>query len=222
LAIVKGNLQTCQRYIVRAKHIDAGGELGSSLLLAAQRFGSAEESVIVSSVVYSGGDMNLEDASGSILVCAGDCVIRGRISHCLVIAGGSVTCQKDASYCRILAGGSIAYPPKARLRGAVIQENQSKPLGFVRFIPLSRLGITLDATGPLTVKEAERDNLFHKAGLRAGDRIVSVNGCAMKSSEALRQTIRSLVAMEGEGVFEIRRGQRSISIPIDLRAALPE
>jgi len=73
------------------------------------------------------------------------------------------------------------------------------------------------AGGALRVKEAEKGKPFAVAGIRADDIVAAIDGTAVKYAEAFRRLLRAKLAVEGEMIFQVRRGEEVLDIPVEHR-----
>ena len=117
-----------------------------------------------------------------------------------------------------LAGGVVQGPPKKRVRASRLESKVCDALGPVRFFEPSRYGIAVAPDkGGVRVKAADREKPLGKAGLRAGDLVLALDGTPADSPESFRRLLRRRVAEGGEAVFRVRRGGKEAEV----RATLP-
>ncbi|HKI30856.1 MAG TPA: PDZ domain-containing protein [Gemmataceae bacterium] len=94
-------------------------------------------------------------------------------------------------------------------------EKEAKPLGFVTFFDPAVVGIKVaTAEGGVRVKEAEKGKLFAIAGLGADDLVTAIDSTAVKDAAAFCRLLRAKLAVDGEMVFKVRRGDKVSDIAV--------
>jgi S1-C subfamily serine protease len=64
------------------------------------------------------------------------------------------------------------------------------------------------------IKEADKAKPFALAGLRADDLVLALAGEAVKNTDAFRRQLRAKLAVGGEIVFTVRRGDKTVEVPV--------
>lgn len=110
---------------VRWHDRDAGSQVilstGSVRMLSSQATG----------VIFARGSVEIENvANRLVLVSCDDVVLKGRAVECLVIARGRVTALSGIYGGRVVSGKCVVCDG---MRGGAISENDSNPLGFIRW-----------------------------------------------------------------------------------------
>ena len=204
-------------FAARARAIDLGVPAIYSLFLSSDRFRAVAGSHLVDSGVFSNGSIDVDNVARSIFVCDGDCVVRNCATNCLFITRGTFECRENLVDCTVIAGGNVSVNPR-NVRNTTIKPNEPKPLGFVKFFDVSRLGLTLDPSGAaVRVKEIKGDSTLSTAGLRPGDVLAAVDGKDVTSGESFRRAIRPFFATEGQTILRVRRDGRELSLPVNFR-----
>jgi hypothetical protein len=203
------------RFVVRAEEIEGGDDFGGSFVTSSGRVGRHR---ISRSVLFAGGSVELAGVSNSLIVCDGDFTATS-IEDSLIIARGDVRPLIDVKDSRIITGGSVR-PLVKRLLGepainSKVKEKETNPLGFVTFFDPAKVGIKVEkADGGLRVKEAGKDKPFARAGLRADDFVVAVDGDTVKDPEVFRRLLRAKLAVEGELLLKVRRGEQTLELRV--------
>src|SRR5262249_42636349 len=105
---------------------------------------------------------------------------------------------------------------------SVVQEGQAMPLGFVRFFDPAHEGIAVEAADKaVRIKEVQLGKPFARAGLRAGDVLLTLDGAEVGSGETFRKTLRKLMAEGTEATFRVRRADRVLDLPVRFAADKP-
>jgi hypothetical protein len=171
----------------------------------------------VSAVLLSKGSVQADHFVNALVLCDGDLEVRGGVYHSLLIARGTVKCYgKDDSFglnrvveSVILSGSTVAVPDEAKRTQTknvwgravkwanVILENQSHPLGLVRFFELSQAGVEV-AAAPKGVRITRLVPLtaFGRSDLRLGDVVTAVGGEVVSSADSFRRLLRRWDAEE--------------------------
>jgi S1-C subfamily serine protease len=125
---------------------------------------------------------------------------------------GSAQAAKD---CRIITSGRVRFSDRKMASRTATKEKESKPLSFMIFLDPSQAGITVEAgKGGLRVKEVKPGQRFRRAGLKAGDQLVSVDGQAVTSPEGFCRALRGKVAQGGPFPLKVRRGGRLLDLVV--------
>lgn len=87
--------------------------------------------------IFAGGNAEIFMGAGDALVVAcGDVSVKGRFIGSLIIAKGKVTCRDYMEGCHIISGSTVTLAKsrgKDLVENCVISENDSNPLGFIRW-----------------------------------------------------------------------------------------
>jgi S1-C subfamily serine protease len=103
--------------------------------------------------------------------------------------------------------------PTSRL----IQSNEPKPLGFVRWFEPEKLGLVVEANaGSLRVVRVDNEKLLGKCGFRRGDVIVDVGGVKVDTPAAFRKQLLKASLHEEDSVA-VRRGDEVLRLDVDFR-----
>ena len=167
--------------------------------------------ILIDCAVFACGSIHLREVDRSIIVSDGDVTIDKLAGFCIIIARGKVCCGVDQVNCHIISGKTV----KCKIpSGNTIEENCPTPLGFQFFDP-TREGITVEtADNSVRVTKLTEGKLFRKAGVRTGDRITTVNGKAVKTTEAFRKVLRKHFAWEEAMTFRVLRDGKSLEIAV--------
>jgi hypothetical protein len=204
------------RFVVRAEEIHTDVGKLASLLAASSRLKTPN---VDRSVLFAGGSVEVRGTLGnSLVVCDGD-FTAGEIDNSLVIARGDIRYWHRVSNSRLITGGSVRQLAQRFVGEPVIdtkiKEKETNPLGFVTFFDPAKVGITVEkADSGLRVKEAAKDKPFARAGLHADDLLTAVEGEAVKDPEVFRRLLRAKLAVEGEMVLKVRRGERTLELRV--------
>jgi S1-C subfamily serine protease len=99
-----------------------------------------------------------------------------------------------------------------------IKEKESNPLNFITFFELRRVGLEVKAAdGAVRVSAVAAGKACEKAGVKAGDTILEVNGKKPADAEALRRLLRDALAV-GDAAVKLQRGNDTLTVKL----ALPE
>jgi hypothetical protein len=125
------------------------------------------------SVVFVDGNLNVEVIGNSVVFCTGT-VRSGGIDNSVIFAGGTIECDG-----RFQTGANFLHPKDTTVMPS-----------FRRFQPAqmgTEIQIVKDQVQLVSVRA---DTPFGKAGGRAGDRVLSVNGEAVGSTDHLNRLLR--------------------------------
>jgi hypothetical protein len=180
------------------------------------------------SLILATGDVTSgDDIHGSVVICDGDVTVARNVGRSLVIARGNIKidCLQPSS--TLIAVGSITvtqpnevnpFNPVPKGFETVVQEKEPNPLGFITFFELSRVGLEVKvADGAVRVSAVAAGKTCEKAGVKAGDTILEVNGKKPADAEALRRLLRDALAV-GDAAVKLQRGNDTLTIKL----ALPE
>jgi hypothetical protein len=212
------------KVVVRAEEIEAGYST-RDLFVAAGPLRSGTDNLthhcyLTTCVVLSGGSVAVENASGSLVVCDGD-FTASTISKCLIVARGDVRVV-HARDCRIIASGSVQFGTSTGNKNTDVKEKQANPLGFVKWFDPASVGVVVEkAEGGVKVKQADEGKPFARAGLRAGDLVVSADAKTIDSPETFRRLLRARVVMGDEMTLEVRRDGKPVKLTVDLSPPEP-
>jgi hypothetical protein len=84
--------------------------------------------------IFAGGTVELKGGclDSLLIVSCGDVTLKCDVRRSLIIARGTVTCTDPVIDSRIISGKSVVYN-KTNARNCIITENESNPLGFIRW-----------------------------------------------------------------------------------------
>lgn len=197
--------------------------------------GDNPEMNVVHCIVLAGDAVEMPWVTRSVIVCDGDCRIKGNMVNSLVIARGNVVVEGryannsvivsggnvvveagDATNSVIVSGGKVRFAKNTSVTRCVLREDEPNPLGMVRFFDPARAGLEVDAdnkTG-VVVKKADADKPFGRGGLKSGDELVAIDGTAVASPEVFRRLLRRKLAEGKEAVFHVRRQGKTLDLKI--------
>jgi len=202
------------RIVVRAEVIERDMNTYDSLIAVS---GQIRAISVSRSVIVAGGSIEVSSSDSSIFVCDGDFKERSRLDNCLVIARGNVKCDQDVTNCRIFAGGRCSLGAGARSIGSLVTENETNPLGFVKFFNPGQIGITVENRDVgLRVNNTPRDKAFGLAGIRRGDVILALDGKELNDAEAFRRLLRPKLFENQNTLFRVRRAKATFEIKVRL------
>jgi hypothetical protein len=193
------------------------------------------------SLILTNGSLETAGPLGSVIICDGDVRLKGA-TRSLIIARGDIKIDK-ASGCSFVAGGKVSLgeippmpvlkgdpnDPEVRVRwGAYLaefepvrvwyEEKNANPLKFITFFELHRVGIEAKVEGGALVLSAVKgDSVAGRAGLKAGDVVLSAGSAKPSDPEALRRALRDALAV-GEAKVQVRRAGATV----EAKFALPE
>jgi S1-C subfamily serine protease len=167
------------------------------------------------------GDVTAETAMNSVvIVCDGDVTLTDHFTtRSLVVARGNITLSQGAWSSTLIAGGKVTLGEKRPpVRGweNVIKENESNPLGYIKFFELSTVGVEAKLADTSVKVTAVADGKpFAKAGVKVGDAIAGVNGKKPESAESLRRLLRDALAV-GDATLTLKRGDKTETVTVTL------
>jgi hypothetical protein len=194
--------------------------------------------VILNCVIVSRGDVSAGSSiSGSGVFANGHVKSKGEILRCLIISDGDVVAALTIRDTMIIARGNIEFghardatliaggkviPPPHYPAGAEkslnvnIQENVTKPLGFITFFELSTVGVEVTvADKAVKVAAIEKGKPFDHAGVWVGDIIAEVNGKKPNSAESLRRLLRDALAID-DATVKLQRRDKTETVKVSL------
>ena len=120
----------------------------------------------------------------------------------------------------VVIGGQDVNYADSLLKSTVIKDVRLVELAC--FFETSDFGVELaqDPEGA-RVKKVVPDTAFSKAGFRAGDRILALNGTKVVSARGLRQSMCREAIESKNGILEVKRGEEVLRIKVRLRRLLP-
>lgn len=235
----KGVLVSAFQIAVQAETVDAVHML-SGLIIS--RGPVDAKTQITSSLVITNGNVTAAGTMMSVIISDGDVKLAGAMRS-LIIARGNI--EIDAARgCYFVAGGKVSVnkippaplvpnnvdDPKVQLRfRAELAEfestqkvdwkaNESKPLGFITFFELHRVGLEAKAAEKVVTLTAVKDkSAAALAGFKVGDVVATVGDKKPADVEALRRALRDALALGDATVTVTRDGK-----PVTLKLALPE
>jgi hypothetical protein len=206
----------------RAEAITGRGFQAELNLVAAA--GDFQAKGLARSVVIAGGNVVLEDAYMSIIVCDGDVEVRrgpGSWKNCLIVARGKV--KSPRFLCCVVR--SEDYFLDAEGKKVVIKEGTADPFGFVKFFELSDVGLRVVEDGErgevvregVRIKDIGKGTPF-SAALQAGDVLTAIDGTKASSKEAFRKLLRKRMARGGPRItFTVLRAGKTMEATIPVK-----
>ncbi len=167
------------------------------------------------SFIFAGGSVEVETMSDTLVVCDGDFTINHVMGSCLVIARGAIRCRSGVADCRLISADRVNDGEANRYSQVAVREKEVNPLGFVKFFDLKHVGLATE-TGEdgLRVKAVDKGSRAARAGLRAGDVLLTADAKKVASAEAFRKLVRGAVA-EGRAVpLTVRRADRDLTLSL--------
>jgi hypothetical protein len=200
------------RFVVRAEAIDTDVGKFTSFLASSV---TAKIQSLDRSVLFAGDSVEVKGGGQFLIVCDGDVTANGYVRDSLIIARGDVHCTDPVINSRIITSGSVHLERGGKLLDTKVKEKERNPLGFVTFFDPAKIGISVEkADGGLRVQEAAKDKPFTRAGVRAGDLVVALDGAAVTDPEVFRRLLRAKVASEGELAVKLRRGEQTLELRV--------
>jgi hypothetical protein len=190
-------------------------------VFAVSRGPVSAKGVIRQSLILATGDVTSgDDMSNSVVICDGDVRVNGNMWVCLVIARGKITVGGRTDASTLIAGETVTTtkPLERVVEGLenIIQEKETKPLGYITFFELSTVGVEVKAAGKAIQVSAVADGKpFAKAGVRVGDVVAEVNGKKPDSPESLRRLLRDALAV-GDATVKLQRGDKTETVKVTL------
>jgi hypothetical protein len=152
------------------------------------------------------------------LVIAREGVLYSKIKDSVILSGGPVRCLNDSPTIEnstIISMKNVDIPKAAKLKDIVIKQDQHDALGPVRFFDPANAGIVVETDkGKLRIKQVHADGIFAKAGLASGDLVLSLDKSPVNSVASFRKHLRKSLAGQQQILFEIRRGEKAMSIGV--------
>jgi hypothetical protein len=194
------------------------GVADSTLVLHGDaRFGTH----VSETLLVTNGSVVADTISRSVVIADGDIQIANSVGNCLLVARGNITVGTGADTSAFYAGGTIQIKELEDHKFHhfnVISARDANPLKFITFFELHRVGIEakVDA-GALVLSAVKGDSVAWRAGLKAGDVVLSAAGAKPADPEALRRALRDALAV-GEAKVQVRRAGATV----EAKFALPE
>ena len=185
------------------------------------RGGVQTKKAIQGSVVLANGDVTaVTGLYDSVIVCDGDVTVTDwDISLSVIVARGNITAKRGATMCDLIAGGKVAVGKNYRVSDPshnVIKENEACAFGFITFFELSTVGVDVKLDDKIVRVTTVKEKMpFATAGIKVGDKIVSVNGKKPESAESLRRLVRDALAI-GDASVVVRRGEKTETLKVSL------
>jgi hypothetical protein len=156
--------------------------------------------------VILGGNSVIAGNCSAIMLADGD--VKAEKLSGIVVTHGSVTC-KSADGAILVARGTINCEI---VRDSVIRQNNPKLLGWARFFEISDAGLEVAAAdGGVKITSIADKQPPQKAGLRAGDVIISLDGAAIKDTEQFRRLLRRSTVQDSSK-FTLRRDGKTLEL----------
>jgi hypothetical protein len=163
-------------------------------------------------VIFAGDAVELSyRVDDSLIVCDGDSTAGAEARNSLIIARGDVWFRDAVKNCRVITSGHVHHAKGKAVTDTKVQENEPKPLGFVRFFDPVQVGLSVETASGVRIKEAGK--AFAGAGLRPDDLVVALNGTDVKDGATFRRLLRGQLATGAELVFKVRRVEAVIRVP---------
>jgi hypothetical protein len=205
------------RQLQRGSYLARGEEIVADVLAQSliATSGNFRASFLGGSAVFAGGSVAVKEVSNSVIICDGEFKARHYVGGCIIIARGPVQCPDKLHNSLIVSLGTVQVPKDTDGKDTLIQEKEPNPLGFVKFFDPARAGIEVrQAEDGVRVKTAFEGKRFARAGLKAGDLIAALDGEAIKDPESFRRLLRRKLAEGGASKLKVRRGEKTLEIPI--------
>ncbi len=186
-----------------------GGDFGIGVITSS---GPARIERFAFGVIFAGGPVEVDGKGDMLIVSDGDVTLRNGAFRSVIMARGTVRAEHVLTNCLVVSGKTVVSPfvkPQYAYENCTIKQNEPFPLGFVRFFDPAREGVTVEpADGGVRVQGTEVGTPFARAGLRAGDVIMTVAGAASGSPEVFRRLLRrAWVGDEAVALQVIRDGK---------------
>lgn len=133
----------------------------------------------------------------------------GTLNLCAIFAAGDVVIGKFANLdrCIIRAGGRVRYARPESPDNCDIQEKVANPLAPFKFFAPADVGLHAKADKTaVAVEKVDADSRFDKAGVRAGDVLLAVDGTPVVAVAELRRLVRTGY-VRGDCTVKVRRGE---------------
>ena len=224
------------KYLARLAAINASQRFPYSLALSAGSVNIADPGLFWQAVVLA-NDAVTSCALGSVVICDGDFQAQANFTNSLVIARGRVTITADMYRSLIVCGGSVhrftdvfsvrihnsvivttstvGMPERAFTYNTSIKEKQAAPFGFIRFFDPTAAGIEVAMHGgAVRIKTVDPAKSFGKAGLKAGDAVLTIDESPITSVVGFRKDAAQGLAVERNVSFEIRRAGKVLTVNV--------
>lgn len=216
-----GHLHLClvasETQPVRARIIAAGIIVAASGVSTEDR---ATQAVILTNDDFVCGEGRSGAIEGCVIISSGRVALGSRVEDSLVISRGGIGAAnlKDISHCHLASSGKIAGLPNPDKWAPIVEAEQGKPLGFVRWFETSAVG--LEATpvrGGMRVTKVAEDSVAGRAGLRVGDVISALDGEAAKDTpDGFRKQVRR-GSVQDACVLTVTRDGTARPVTLDFR-----
>lgn len=180
------------------------------------------------SIVFANGDSSMNLIMGSVVVCDGDANCKVAWNSIVIARQAIVVPRYSDEHVRsskLYAAQSVRsesaddkemrakQPAKGLIPGTEIMEGRPVMLGM-RFFEIADVGLEASATkvGVRVDKIAPRSPLA-KAGLQAGDLVLSVDGAKCPDVDTLRRQLRRAFVHD-EARTSVRRGEKTIELTV--------
>lgn len=223
---------TSGRYLARGERVSTPdpneGKLVAASLITATREVYLYD--VAASIVLCGGPVTVKSGSGLIVVCDGEFVVKQWLWDSIVIVRGGVRCDGGTlTRCVLLAGdvgldkrtsasqstirstGTISVSRYARVRDCDLKDGVKDALAPIKFFEPRDVGVEV-APSRLGVRVTKATGVFARAGLRADDLVLSLDGAAARTPDIFRRLLRGRLAEGGEAVFQVRREGETLAV----------
>lgn len=176
-------------------------------------------------IIVAVGNLQLRAASGSVVVCAGDCEIRGSIQNSLIIVRGKITTGAQGGGCdtSVICGEDfIDMTGFFRLCLSVVNSGRN---GFVKFFDPVDVGIIaynyyrkgkVVPNGARILKVCEGTPFASK--LQPEDAVTAIDETKTPTFEVFRRVLRRKLAEGGPLItFTVRRADKTLEVPIPVK-----
>jgi hypothetical protein len=189
--------------LIRAEKVTIEEAIGCNLIVStgpvrAALAPTALGGALSRSIILAGGNVAVDHAYASVIVCDGDLTIQKGLDNCLIVARGHVKADDlpfGISNCVIMTASTVKLP-KQEIGGSAIKEKVANALGIVNFFELTQVGIEVTAAeGGVEVKHVTPNGALARAGLRANDRVSAVDDVNIDGPESLRRVLRRKFAL---------------------------
>jgi hypothetical protein len=160
---------------------------------------------LIDSIVFANGDVTAGRISRSVVVCEGSIEIKYGALESLLIATGTIR-----------AGGRLFSNNSTCVH---LPRQDSDALGLLKFFDTRQVGVQLDEFREgLVVERVFPGKPCARAGMRAEDRIVAIDGTELRSPVTFRRLLRRLTLESKETVFTVVRDDKErLNLRVRLR-----
>jgi membrane-associated protease RseP (regulator of RpoE activity) len=163
------------------------------------------------SVIVVDGDVRAFSCGNAVVVARGNVRIEHAESNRLrshIYAGGRVEIHSFSH-----KGEQAQFDARtATIEGGDIKEGVKRPLDFVRFFETSDVGVeAAKAENGIKLQKLTTDSPLAKAGLKAGDNVLAIDGNKTPDLDTLRRQLRRAYVSQ-EATFSVRRDGKELEV----------